>query len=109
MGSETATQRFRRESQEMWEQVQVREGIDSLSHTSPIKPIKPPPSLVKNVSPKETSLLFPKKARSSFVMTKPALWEKEEQKKQKPGVKIQEKKPPVIVQVQRTQRPATKK
>lgn len=104
---ENSSQRFRRESLEMWEKVKLdtdksktrkvsaRERIDEVNADQDEKTMKEVSDEVidkeetpkdagkenkKEVKPagdssKDPSLIFPRKVKSKFVATKPALWE----------------------------------
>jgi len=110
--SETAAQRFRRESQEVWEQIKIDEngeekqtdpdpveikikklslGEKKISTSTPSgKGVVTAPSRsrapVKMTAPakltKDTEL-FPKKVKSKFIKTRPASWEKDFEKEEK--------------------------
>eukprot|EP00088_Acartia_fossae_P005306 TRINITY_DN12333_c0_g1_i1.p1 TRINITY_DN12333_c0_g1~~TRINITY_DN12333_c0_g1_i1.p1 ORF type:complete len:155 (+),score=37.66 TRINITY_DN12333_c0_g1_i1:53-517(+) len=105
--SETASQRFRRESQEVWEQIKTEEGEEKeqvkpveikikklsiserLSSSTPLKqtPTAAKPGVranvggVKMAQPSKPAAkeneLFPKRVKSKFIKTRPASWEKE--------------------------------
>jgi len=106
---ETASQRFRRESLEMWEQIKIEEKVDpSPSPDTQVEaPVKKAVATVcgggggdekggrrrsvvllagKQADKTETSKkeeIFPRKVKSKFIKTKPASWEKEEEEGEK--------------------------
>merc|ERR1711862_275436 len=88
---ETSAERFRRESQEMWEKVQSENSIKELSRQNskedksrPVEEVQPIKVKVTQDIPRKAAVpdLFPRRLKSKLNRPKPALWEtsKEEKK-----------------------------
>eukprot|EP00091_Calanus_sinicus_P004497 TRINITY_DN14825_c0_g1_i1.p1 TRINITY_DN14825_c0_g1~~TRINITY_DN14825_c0_g1_i1.p1 ORF type:complete len:119 (-),score=43.56 TRINITY_DN14825_c0_g1_i1:143-499(-) len=107
---ETSSQRFSRESKEMWEKVQTGETLDNVTRASqqngtcedisdkkkPIdkeeqQPVRRIPSSAPTLRPKEADI-FPRKVKSKLVKIKPALWEKNEEKLKNTALKKEKRK-----------------
>merc|ERR1719186_1828104 len=83
---ENSSQRFCRESHEMWEKVKTKESVTNIKRenssldrklvNSNVTTAEPQPVRTTKVATKKEQEIFPKKVKSKFVKTKPALWEK---------------------------------
>merc|ERR1712013_971758 len=92
----TSSQRFSRESKEMWEKVQTKDCLENVTRASKQEACKSgsapeekktdntesPQPPVRRIQPKAPTSgdIFPRKVKSKLVKIKPALWEKNDEK-----------------------------